>query len=198
MAELRSIAAAWDAEAPTFDEAADHGLRDPEVRAAWRDLLIPLLPGVPGRVADLGCGTGSLSLMAADAGHQVIGVDLSTAMLHEARAKAAGRADVWFVRGDASRPPLRDGGFDALLCRHVLWALPDPVVALQRWVDALRVGGRLLLVEGRWWTGAGVTLDDCLTVVRAVRAESRVVRLTDERLWGAPTDDERYLVVSDR
>ena len=26
----------WDGEAETFDEAADHGLRDPACRAAWR------------------------------------------------------------------------------------------------------------------------------------------------------------------
>ena len=33
----------WEAEAETFDEAADHGLRDPRVRAAWR-LLLDVLP----------------------------------------------------------------------------------------------------------------------------------------------------------
>jgi hypothetical protein len=32
----RDDIALWDAEAEAFDEAADHGLRDPGVRAAWR------------------------------------------------------------------------------------------------------------------------------------------------------------------
>jgi 2-polyprenyl-3-methyl-5-hydroxy-6-metoxy-1,4-benzoquinol methylase len=65
----------WDAEAEAFDEAADHGLRDPEVRRAWAELLLPLLdrPGL--HVADLGCGTGTLSLLlAAGGGHLVTGV----------------------------------------------------------------------------------------------------------------------------
>ncbi|MCD6641181.1 MAG: class I SAM-dependent methyltransferase, partial [Nocardioides sp.] len=55
--------ALWDAEAPDFDEPADHGLRDPDVRRAWRDLLLGVLPAALGRVADLGCGTGTLSVL---------------------------------------------------------------------------------------------------------------------------------------
>jgi len=30
----------WDAEAEAFDDAADHGLRDPDVYRAWKDLLL--------------------------------------------------------------------------------------------------------------------------------------------------------------
>jgi 2-polyprenyl-3-methyl-5-hydroxy-6-metoxy-1,4-benzoquinol methylase len=60
--ESRSL---WDREALTFDDAADHGLRDPTIRRAWADLLLPLA-GDPGRrVADLGCGTGTLSVLLA-------------------------------------------------------------------------------------------------------------------------------------
>ncbi|BFO20225.1 hypothetical protein SHKM778_66130 [Streptomyces sp. KM77-8] len=51
----------WDAEAAGFDEEPDHGLRDPRVRAAWAARLRTWLPGRPGDVLDLGCGTGSLS-----------------------------------------------------------------------------------------------------------------------------------------
>jgi hypothetical protein len=48
----------WDAQASRFDEEPDHGLLDPDVRAAWSEVLLPELPPAPGRVADLGCGTG--------------------------------------------------------------------------------------------------------------------------------------------
>ncbi|GGL23437.1 hypothetical protein [Phycicoccus endophyticus] len=57
--------ALWDAEAATFDEAADHGLADPTVREAWRELLRYAPPPAPAAVADLGCGTGTLSLLPA-------------------------------------------------------------------------------------------------------------------------------------
>ena len=53
--------ASGTAEAPAFDEAPDHGLLDADVRAAWRDLLLGVLPPAPAAVADLGCGTGTLA-----------------------------------------------------------------------------------------------------------------------------------------
>ncbi|MEU3532965.1 methyltransferase domain-containing protein [Streptomyces murinus] len=55
----------WDARAAGFDEEPDHGLRDPAVRAAWAARLRSWLPRRPADVLDLGCGTGSLSLLAA-------------------------------------------------------------------------------------------------------------------------------------
>ena len=79
--------ALWDHEAEAFDEAADHGLRDPAVRQAWADLLLPLVgPNRGRRVADLGCGTGSLStLLAVEGAHLVHGVDFSPEMVRRAR-----------------------------------------------------------------------------------------------------------------
>ena len=81
--------ALWDAEADTFDDAADHGLLDPDVRRAWANLLLPLIDGRALQVADLGCGTGTLSvLLASEGGHFVSGVDFSPAMIRHAREKS--------------------------------------------------------------------------------------------------------------
>lgn len=187
--------ALWDHEAATFDEAPDHGLRDPEVRTAWRDLLVPHLPATPGRIADLGCGTGTLSLLLADAGHSVVGVDFSPEMVRLARAKAAGRADVRFVEGDAAQPPLGPSSYDVVLCRHVLWALPDPAAALGRWVDLLVPGGRLLLVEGRWFNGAGLSAAETVALVEGAGRRAELTLLPESAYWGREIDDERYLVV---
>lgn len=60
----------WDARAAAFDDEPDHGLRDPEVRAAWSDRLRAWLPEDPADLLDLGCGTGSMSLLAAGQGHR--------------------------------------------------------------------------------------------------------------------------------
>jgi ubiquinone/menaquinone biosynthesis C-methylase UbiE len=116
----------WDEAAQSFDLEPDHALLDPAVRAAWRELLLPLLPAAPARVADLGCGTGSVSVLLAEAGYDVTGLDFSAEMVAAAQAKAAAAgAEARFVVGDASDPQLDAGGFDVVLCRHVLWALPD-------------------------------------------------------------------------
>lgn len=92
--EATAPGADWDALAASFDDEPDHGLRDAEVRRAWAARLASWLPAPPGDVLDLGCGTGSLSLLAAEQGHRVTGVDLSPAMVELARTKLAGRDEI--------------------------------------------------------------------------------------------------------
>jgi len=191
-------AEAWDAEAPTFDEAPDHGLHDPAVRAAWRALLLEHLPPAPARVADLGCGTGTLTVLLAEAGYRVDGLDLSPAMIALAEQKAATERDlpVTFRVGDASNPDLVQGSYDVVLSRHVLWALPEPATGLARWVRLLAPGGRLLLVEGSWSTGAGLTAEQTGSLVEDAGRACAVLPLPEEQYWGRPIEDERYLVHS--
>ncbi|HEX2132835.1 MAG TPA: class I SAM-dependent methyltransferase [Actinophytocola sp.] len=184
----------WDEEAAAFDEEPDHGLRDPRVRAAWANLLLPTMPRPAAVVADVGCGTGSLTALLSAAGHTVHGLDRSAAML----AAAVRKTSAAFVRADAAAPPFRAGSVDVVLARHVLWALPDPDSALVRWVRLLRPGGRLVLVEGRWSTGAGIRLAECRTLVRRHRDDVTTRRLDDPALWGRAVEDERYLLVSRR
>lgn len=185
----------WDQHAATFDDEPDHGLRDLRVRRAWADLLLPLMPPAAS-VVDLGCGTGSLSVLLAEAGHEVHGLDLSEEMVRAARSKATtAGVTVDFTTGDAAHPPHPKGTFDVVLARHVLWALPDPAAALEEWVSLLRPGGVLVLVEGRWSTGAGLTAAEARELVGG---DAVVTPLTDEALWGREIDDERYLLVSRR
>lgn len=189
----------WDAQAATFDDQPDHGLRDPEVRAAWADVLLPLMPPAPATVVDLGCGTGSLAVLLAQAGHVVHGVDLSARMVAAAEEKArAVGVPAEFRQGDAADPPFPRASCDVVLARHVLWALPDPAAALDRWVELLRPGGRLVLVEGRWFTGAGLAAADCRALVLDRRREATVRQLDDPALWGTVITDERYLLTSTR
>ncbi len=185
------VRALWDDEAQTFDEAADHGLRDPGVRAAWRELLRDLLPPPPARVADLGCGTGTLALLLTEEGYDVTGVDVSPEMVRRARAKAP---EVEFVVADASAPPLDPASYDVVLSRHVLWAMPDPAAALERWARLLRDGGRLVLVEGSWSTGAGLTGAETAALVAGLGRTATLRPLLEARYWGHEITDERYAV----
>ncbi len=184
----------WDREAETFDEAADHGLGDPECRDAWRSLLLEHLPAAPSRVADLGCGTGTLALLLAEEGYDVTGVDFSPEMVRRARAKAGHVAT--FVEGDAAEPPLEAAAYDVVLSRHVLWAMPSPAAALDRWIGLLRPGGRLVLVEGNWSTGAGLSAEETMALVRAAGRIPTLRRLPEPVYWGHEITDDRYLVES--
>jgi SAM-dependent methyltransferase len=210
-----AIAAYWDDAAPTFDEVPDHGLAAEPTRAAWAALLDSWLPPAPADVLDLGCGTGSLSLLLAQAGHRVTGVDLAPRMVALAQEKlAAADLPARFLVGDAAEPPTGTDRFDAIVVRHVIWTLPDPAAALRAWVGRLRPGGRLVLVEGRWresdqavqpyapgigtlpWDG-GIRADELAAQVRPLVSELRIEPLSDRpELWGHPVRDERYALIA--
>lgn len=210
---LARVEARWSGWADTFDDEPDHGLRDPVVRQAWQRRLRAWLPDVPSDVLDLGCGTGSLAVLAAADGHRVTGIDLSPAMVDRARAKAAALGlDVTFAVGDAGAPAMPSGSVDVVLVRHVTWTLPAPRDALRRWVDLLRPGGRLVLVEGRWhapdgdavstpeealpW-GGGVAADTLRDAVAPLVDRIVVHDLAgDADLWGRRVTDERYALVA--
>ena len=188
----------WDELAATYDEQADHGLRDPVVRAAWRDLLLPLIPEGATTAADIACGTGSLSLLLAEAGLAVSGIDRSARMLALAdRKTAAAEPRPVFAPGDAADPPLQAGAFDVVLARHILFMLPEPERVIERWVALLRPGGVLVLVEGFWGTGAGLRSEETLALVHPHRPVVHLHQLAEHpSLWGKEVDDERYLVHS--
>jgi SAM-dependent methyltransferase len=185
----------WDAEAATFDDEPHHSLDDPLMRSVWWDVLEPVVPRPPSLVADLGCGTGSLSVLLAERGHAVIGVDLSPRMLDLARDKARRSAlDIAFVVGDAAAPPI--GAVDVIVTRHVVWALEDVPTALDTWFSLLTPGGRLVLVEGLWHTGAGIPSEELVELVRRPGVEVEVTPLDDPALWGHPLLDSRYVLVA--
>ena len=144
-----SIRDFWDRDAETYDLSASHAVSDPLEAAAWRSALRRALPEPPVSVLDAGAGTGSLSLLAAELGYRVTALDLSEGMLSKARRKAAARGlELSFEVGSAMAPP--DGPFDAVIERHVLWTMPDPVGALRAWRKVTAPGGRLVLFEGVW------------------------------------------------
>jgi SAM-dependent methyltransferase len=207
-----SIAAFWDAAADSFDEHADHGLHDPHIRDAWAARLASWLPTTPADVLDLGCGTGSLSLLMAQHGHRVVGVDLSPNMVEHAHRKlTSAGVNAHVLVGDAADPPPLGHSVDVILARHLLWTLPDPTAALQRWITLSRPASQLVLIEGHWntsgegtyiedsrslpWTG-GVTAQTLASTLQPLVTDLRIEPLTDPNLWGRPINDERYAIIA--
>lgn len=151
---LSTIRSSWDADAPTYDANPTHGLSARE-QTAWRRLLTetfaPLRGDAPTRIVDVGTGTGEMALLLASMGCAVTGIDLSPAMLAQARAKAQRLAlPLTLLEGRADRLPLPDASVDAVVSRHLFWTLPDPLAAVREWARVVRPGGMVSIADG-WW-----------------------------------------------
>lgn len=198
--QLQAARQYWDNAASFFDEEPDHGLRDVQVRQAWIELLKKWLPNRKAVILDAGCGTGSLSSLMAELGHAVTGIDLSPAMIDKAKAKAIAMGfSLDFQVMDAAVPQFPSRTFDAMVCRHLLWALPEPARVMERWSELLKPGGRLILIEGYWHTGGGLHAGQVVTALPASATLITVEALSSQpQLWGGPVSDERFAVIADR
>jgi ubiquinone/menaquinone biosynthesis C-methylase UbiE len=100
-------------------------------------------------LADIGCGTGSLTVELARFAEKVIGVDLSPEMLRRARniAKERQLRNVEFRQGDALRLPLAARSVDAAFCVMVLHFLSDPQQAVAELCRITRSGGSVIVVD---------------------------------------------------
>jgi len=139
----------WDKRARTYDLSPGHGIHSTVEKQAWLRLLKEALPDKKLNILDVGTGTGALSLMLAELGHQVMGLDLAENMLALARQKAARRQlAVRFQTGDAEDPSFESESLDAIVSRHLLWLLPNPEKALGNWKRLLKPGGVIVIIDG--------------------------------------------------
>lgn len=129
------------------------------VYAAGRHLAIPALQLRHGqRVLDAGCGTGlnlPALLQGVGATGQVVGLDLSPAMLEQAarrRTPAPRSGQLRLVQGDmADRAAVQDAAdghlFDAVILTYTLSLTPDPRQAWRSITTVLRPGARVAVVD---------------------------------------------------
>lgn len=105
------------------------------------------------KVLDVGCGTGTLTLLAKEhtgADGEVHGIDPSPEMIDVARGKAAkAGADVRFQTGVIEKLPFTNDRFDLVLSSFMLHHLPDDLKrqGLAEIARVLKPGGRLLAID---------------------------------------------------
>ncbi|ATB27568.1 methyltransferase domain-containing protein [Melittangium boletus] len=107
--------------------------------------------GTGAHLLDAGCGVGDvtrdLGAMVGPTGH-VLGVDLSEAMVLEARGRSEGmRLPVEFRQGDIHSLALPSNSFDACRVSRVFIYLEDPRRALSELLRLARPGGAVVLFE---------------------------------------------------
>ncbi len=157
------IRAYWSKRAETFDNSSGHRIRDGAESTAWQALFRAGLGDVAGKkVLDLACGTGEISRMLLAMGAEVTGVDFAEPMLARAKAKHVGRPFTARLSDVETLVLESDASYDAIVTRHLVWTLIDPLAAFATWLRVLKPGGRLLIVDGDW-VSAG-------PVIQALRA----------------------------
>lgn len=138
--ELRSrTREAYDRLAPVWSATTDDGPFNGWLeRPALRSLVPRPLAG--SRVLDAGCGSGAQCEWLLSEGADVVGLDLSPAMVAEARTRCAGRGE--FVVADLAEPlALEPGSFDGITSSLALHYLADWQVTLSSFASVLRPGG---------------------------------------------------------
>lgn len=107
-------------------------------------------PG-PAKVLDIGCGSGFLSGILAKLGYEVIGVDLSEAMVAQAKAFAASEGlQVEFRQMNALELDFADASFDFVVSRNLTWTLPNLEQAYKEWLRVLKPGGQIVNFDAEY------------------------------------------------
>jgi SAM-dependent methyltransferase len=100
-------------------------------------------------VLDVACGPGILACAAAVEAAHVTGVDITPAMIAQARERqaAAGLANLAWRVGDATALPFEDASFDRVTTRYSFHHMLDPASALVEMKRVCRPGGRVVVID---------------------------------------------------
>ena len=105
------------------------------------------------KVLDVACGTGNTAIPAARTGADVVGVDIATNLLEQARKRAAAEnLSVRFQEGDAEDLPFPDHSFDVVLTMFGAMFAPRPEKVAAELIRVCRPGGVIAMAN---WTPEG-------------------------------------------
>jgi SAM-dependent methyltransferase len=124
------------------------------MRESGSDLVDSLGLNPAMRVLDLGCGDGTTALPAAQKGADVTGVDIAANLVAagNARAAAAGLANLKFEEGDASNlENIGGNAFDLVVSIFGAMFAPRPFDVASEMVRVTKPGGRIVM--GNWIPG---------------------------------------------
>ena len=152
MAQLENIRNYWNMRAEGYSAHNMDELED-QNRIRWINTIMRYAPeGERLKVLDIGCGPGFFSILMAQCGHEVTGVDYSDEMVSHARQNAATmRQNIEFQRMDAQNLQFDDESFDLVISRNVTWCLEQPEKAYREWLRVLRKGGRIVNFDGHFY-----------------------------------------------
>lgn len=119
-------------------------VEEPVVKSILKKLPI-------GRALDAACGTGRYSTFLHSLGHEVTGIDFSSAMLHQAKIR---EPNVNFIQGNLSELPLKTSSVDLIICALVFAHLHNIDETLSEFARVVRSGGKIIISDINPWVVA--------------------------------------------
>jgi ubiquinone/menaquinone biosynthesis C-methylase UbiE len=112
-------------------------------------LLAAVQPLSTDRMLDVGCGTGRFAVTMAPLVAQVVGIDLTAAMLDQARQLQADSkiTNVEWRQADVTALPFEDGAFDIVSSKAMLHHVTSPARVITEMVRVCAATGRIIVVD---------------------------------------------------
>lgn len=147
----------WTDRAPGYSEVNRLELATAQ-RQRWKDCIceeltrrFPDRPLAGLQVLEVGTGPGFFAILLRELGCAVTAIDLTRAMLAEAKENAGSLADeICFMEMNAEALSFADERFDAVISRNLTWNLPHPDRAYAEWTRVLKKGGVLLNFDANY------------------------------------------------
>jgi len=146
---MQEISRYWDKQSAIWSEEKKEAWSQP-VTQRWLTYFKDLLPKLKGnKVLEVGTASGYFANILAMAGYEVAAVDISPAMIDEARAVSAdlNLATDYRVM-DAQQLDFAANSFDLVFTRLMTWTTPDVEAFYREVYKMLRPGGLLLNFDG--------------------------------------------------
>ena len=148
----------WTGRAASYSEVNQLELAT-EQRRKWSDCLCAEImqqfpDRTPGslRVLEVGTGPGFFAILLRELGYAVTAIDLTPAMLEEAKKNAGELAGkICWMEMNAEALTFADESFDVVVSRNLTWNLPHPDKAYAEWARVMKPGGLLLNFDANWY-----------------------------------------------
>ena len=148
----------WTGRASGYSEVNQTELGSGQ-RQKWRDCLqseiarhFPAAAADSLRILEVGTGPGFFAILLAELGYDVTAIDLTPAMLAEAKKNAGALAErIRFMEMNAESLDFKEALFDVVISRNLTWNLPHPDAAYAEWARVLKPGGLLLNFDANWY-----------------------------------------------